>query len=152
MIAGVAGGLWLAPRDAKPLAERPAPATTPEPVIERAPLPPPAPHAARLAINFEHSLKSGSLQVYVDDELVVEEELDSRVTKKVLKLKFRKGSHRDTIDLAPGKHEVRVRVAWEDNVKAESIWADFKPGVERRLKAELGGFAGVKKSLSLKWQ
>ncbi len=113
---------------------------------------PPRPDVARLAVSFEHSLKQGSLQVCVDDEVVIEQALDSRVTRKVLSVRFRKGSLTDSLDLAPGKHEVRVRVAWDDNVKTESIWANFEPGKVRTLKARLGGFAGIRTGLSLEWQ
>jgi len=136
----------LAPRGSR------SPESTPSGATEPAPTLPPAADVARLAISFEHSLKKGSLQVSVDDEVVIEQTLDSRVTRKVLSLRFRKGALNDTLDLAPGKHEVRVRVAWDDNVKAESIWANFEPGKVRTLKARLSGFAGIRTSLSLEWE
>ncbi len=137
----------LAPRGSRSPDSTPSRPSAPAPT-----LPPPESDVARLAISFEHSLKQGSLQVTVDDEVVIEQALDSRVTRKVLSLRFRKGSLTDSLDLAPGKHEVRVRVAWDDNVKVESLWANFEPGKVRRLKAKLGGFAGIRKSLSLEWQ
>ena len=132
-------------------AEPREPAGTPSRSSPPAP-PPPPPDVARLAVSFEHSLKHGSLQVSVDDEVVIEQALDSRVTRKVLSLRFRKGSLTNTLDLEPGKHEVRLRVEWDDNVKAESIWANFEPGKVRTLKARLGGFAGIRTGLSLEWQ
>ena len=106
---------------------------------------------ARLLIDFEHSLKSGALRVWVDDTPVVEERLGGRVTKDIVGIQFRKGRHSDTLELTPGRHEVRVQVSWDDNFKTESIWGRFQPGSTRRLKAKLGGLGGLRKSLSLEW-
>ncbi len=147
----VAAAVLLAVFLLAPRGSRSPDSTTSGPAAPAPTLPPPA-DVARLAISFEHSLKQGSLQVSVDDEVVIEQALDSRVTKKVLSLRWRKGSVTDSLDLAPGKHEVRVRVAWDDNVKTEGIWANFEPGKVRRLKAKLGGFAGIRQGLSLEWQ
>ena len=76
-----------------PLDRPAAPAVTaPVEPARAAPRPPPAPAASgRLAIDFEHHLKSGRLRVWVDGDLVLEEELDARVTKKILSFNVRKG-------------------------------------------------------------
>ncbi|HET7292925.1 MAG TPA: serine/threonine-protein kinase [Vicinamibacteria bacterium] len=142
---------------------------TPEPVRPRPRVPPPtttlvtplvaAPAAAReppaqLAVDFEHSLEQGTLRVWVDDALVVEADLDSRVTKKVVVLRSRKGRVEETLELSPGTHEVRVQVAWDDNVKTKHIAGHFASGAIRRLSAKLGGGVTglVKKDLKLVWE
>ncbi len=106
---------------------------------------------ARLLIDFEHSLKSGILRVWVDDEPVVEEKIGGRVTRDIAGIKFHKGRHSDTLEVAPGRREVRVQVAWEDSVKTESSYANFESGGTFRLKAKLTTIA-LRKSLSLEWQ
>jgi hypothetical protein len=44
-----------------------------------------------------------------------------------------------------------VQVAWDRNVKSESIWANLQPGANRRLEARLRGVGGLQ-DLSLKWR
>ncbi len=97
---------------------------------------------AQLAINFEHSLKYGKLRVWVDKTLAVEQNFDSRVTRQIGSLKLRKGGIARTIEITAGRHEVKVEVAWDDNVKTGRIWASFDPGSTRRLSARLGGGIG----------
>ncbi len=164
LLAGVAiavaiGAGYLARGRAVP-AEAPA-QPTPRPGTEAAP-----PHAnaldrvaslltgresAQVSLDFGHSLKSGTLRVFVDDALVIEADLDSRVTKRVAGLTLRKGGLQDSFEVEPGRHEIRVRVAWDGNVKSESIWANLQAGSKRRLEARLRGVGGLQ-DLSLKWR
>jgi len=145
---------------------RPVPAQTPAPSAPRssdevAPLPARAldrvasllagPEAAQVSLDFGHSLRSGTLRVSVDDAVVIEADLDSRVTKRVAGLTLRKGGLQDSFRVKPGRHEIHVRVAWDDNVKSESIWANLEPGSKRRLEARLRGVGGLQ-DLSLKWR
>jgi len=109
------------------------------------------PDPAELVIDFEHSLKTGTLKVWVDEKAVFEEKLDSRVTKSIAGLKLRKGKLQGSLDVSPGRHEIRVQVAWDDNEKTESIWANFKPGTKRQLEARLRGIGGLR-DLSLQWR
>ncbi len=90
----------------------------------------------------------------MDDALALEQDLDSRVTRKIASLTLRKGSVQQTLDVPAGRHEVKVQVEWDDNVKAGRIWANFDPGSTRRLSARFGGGIGglVKKSLDLEWE
>jgi serine/threonine-protein kinase len=106
---------------------------------------------ARVSLDFGHSLRSGMLRVWVDDEAMIEADLDSRVTKQIAGLKLRKGTWQDSFEVEPGRHEIRVRVSWGDNVKQESIWANFEAGSTRRLEARLRGVGGLQ-DLSLKWR
>ncbi|HSB60864.1 MAG TPA: serine/threonine-protein kinase, partial [Vicinamibacteria bacterium] len=56
------------------------------------PVPTLAPPPGTLEVDFQHNLKGGTLKVWVDDELVLDEPLESRVTQKILSLRMRKGS------------------------------------------------------------
>jgi len=108
------------------------------------------PRYAKLAIAFEHPLEEGTLRVWVDDELVLDEPLDSQKTKKVVVFKGRKGSLAQVLEVLPGDHEIRVEVAWDDNVKTKRISGNFDADTTRRLSAKVGGL--LKKGLSLKWE
>jgi hypothetical protein len=158
-LASVVGAGYLAWSRLAP-AEMPGPAgpgTGPEAtpgdasVVDRITSLVPGLRATQVSLDFEHSLKSGSLRVFVDDTVVIDADLDSRVTKRVAGLTLRKGSVQDSFGVAPGRHEVRVRIEWEGNVKSGSIWANFQPGSTRRLEARLRGVGGLQ-DLSLKWR
>jgi hypothetical protein len=103
---------------------------------------------ARLAIDFEHPLKVGTLRVWLDDELLLTQTLDADSTKSVVGLKLRKGGIDYAVEVPPGEHTVRVEVAWDDNRKSEAITAAFPAGGVRRLEARLGR---IRKNLSLDW-
>jgi hypothetical protein len=109
------------------------------------------PDPAELVIDFEHTLKTGTLKVWLDEKAVFDEKLDSRVTKSIAGVKLRKGKLQGSLDVSPGRHEIRVQVAWDDYEKTESIWADFKPGTKRLLEARLRGLGGLR-DLSLHWR
>jgi hypothetical protein len=79
----------------------------------------------------------------------VTEALDSRVTKKVLSFEVRKGTYRDDLEVAPGPHEVRVQVRWDDNERTDRIQGRFEAGQTRRLEIRMGR---LRKSLSLDWR
>ncbi|HXB57249.1 MAG TPA: serine/threonine-protein kinase [Vicinamibacteria bacterium] len=102
-----------------------------------------------LHIDFDHPLEAGTLRVWVDDELVVDQKLSSRVHKEALVFKVRRGNLMELLDVSPGNHEVRVQVKWEDNDKTERISGVFKAGVTKRLEASLGW---LRKNLSLDWK
>jgi eukaryotic-like serine/threonine-protein kinase len=104
---------------------------------------------ARLSIDFEHHLKSGTIRVWVDDELVLEQGLDSRVTKKLLSFTFRKGAIQEELEVSPGRRRVRVQLRWDDNDRTETISATFKPGALRTLEVRVGR---LRKNLSLDWR
>jgi serine/threonine protein kinase len=89
---------------------------------------------SRLVVDFEHHLKSGTLRVFIDDEKVVEEALDSRVTKKILTLRLRKGSVDEVIAVEPGKHEIRVQLQWDGRTKSRWLRATFEGGTSRTLR------------------
>ena len=110
--------------------------------------PPGAPSGApgTLAIEFEHHLRHGTLEVWVDGTPVLDEAFDGRVTRKILTFEARRGMVQQQLTLAAGKHEVRVQVRWDDNVKAARISGTFKPGTTRHLEVKLRG------NLNLGWK
>jgi len=117
------------------------PTSSPTPVATGAP--------AHLLVDFQHPLKSGRLRIWVDEKLMLDESLAGRVTKKLLSIKLRKGSIQERLELVPGRHDIRVQVAWDDNEKAERIWGMFKEGEARRLEIRLGR---VRKNLAVDWK
>jgi hypothetical protein len=142
----IASATALARGSNRPAPAAPAARTAPSPDLpERAPAAP-LPKPGRLALDFEHGLESGTLQVWLDEDLVLSESLDSRVTRKVLGIAKRKGRLDKDLEVRPGAHAVRVEVCWDDNRRTKVIAGNFNPGVTRRLEARVGG---LRKSLSL---
>ncbi len=149
LVATVAMGFSARPIDSgspTPTVSGPVPPAAVVPV----PTPPaPAPEVARLAIEVDHSLKNGRLRLWVDGTLRLDKTLGSRSVTKVAS-RPRKAGARSVIDLEPGVHDVRVQIAWDDNVRTERVRGTFRPGGRRLLAARLGGF--FRTSLSLRWQ
>jgi serine/threonine-protein kinase len=167
VLAGVAVGLGLV--GLVLLRQWPAPSPTPKsPPARRVTPGTPAPAApatgttglgpragllpanpGRLRIDFDHPLRSGTLRVFVDDELALEERLTGQQRKKALLFKMHEGSFRDELEVPPGLHEVRVEVRWDDNLKRERIVGNFRSGATRRLEASLGR---LRRDLNLEWK
>lgn len=167
LVALLRWGPWRAPSPAStPPPSRPAATPVPTPAPTANPVPTPAPAAApgpvlsplarpqpaetsRLRIDFDHPLRSGTLRVFVDDEVALEERLSGQQRKKALVFKMHAGSFRDELEVRPGLHEVRVEVRWDDNVKEKVIVGNFRPGATRRLEASLGR---IRRDLKLEWK
>ena len=105
--------------------------------------------SAHLEITLEHSLSDGTLRVWVDDELMVDEEFAGRQTRKILSARTYKGRLSQTLDLAPGEHVVRVEVVGTGFGGSRRIRGTFESGTTRRLAASVGGL--IKKKLNLVW-
>jgi serine/threonine protein kinase len=148
--------LWSAftPSALPPTLARPSPSPPPIPAT-----PTPAPSAAAvrsrplaasgLAIDFQYPLKDGRLSVWIDGKLSLDQDLASRTAKKIVGIKVHEGSLERTLAVRPGRHEVRVQVAWDDNVKEETLAATFKAGVTRQMEIRLGR---IRKNLSVEWK
>jgi serine/threonine protein kinase len=124
----------------------PSPETTPSPL---SPSPPLSTEAGKLAIDFEHPLRGGLLRILLDEELIVEQRLAGQASKFALIFTVRKGSYKDVLEVQPGRHTIRVKVAWDENERTERIVGTFKPGITRRLQVRLGR---LRKNLSLEWE
>jgi serine/threonine-protein kinase len=144
---------------ASPPAARPSPrapagaaasprSAAPSPSTE-ATKPRPSAKPASLSVHMEHHLKSGSVRVWLDNRLVVEETLDARITRKVLFLTVRKGLVEESLEVAPGRHELRVQVKWDDNVEMKRITGSFRAGTTRQLEVGISRLGG---DLSLDWK
>jgi hypothetical protein len=48
-----------------------------------------------------------------------------------------------------GRHQVKVQVRWDDNIKTEVAVGTFRPGVTRRLEIRVSRLLG---GLSLRWK
>jgi len=130
------------------------PPTPPTPTASTAPffgplaaLLPEAP--GRLRIDFDHPLRSGTLRVFVDDEMALEEPLTGQKRTKALVFGLHGGSSRNELEISPGLHEVRIEVLWDENVRTERIVGNFRPGATRRLQASLGR---IRRDLDLEWK
>jgi serine/threonine-protein kinase len=137
--------------EASARAATPSPSPSPRPSKSKPVRPParkPSP-AAWLSIGFEHHLASGTLEVWVDGKSMVKEALDSRVTRKLLMLELRKGSVQETLTLAPGRHEVRVRLRSGEDRRTARTTAIFKAEATRRLEVTASRLGG---GLTLEWK
>jgi len=162
VLAGVAVGLgliglllWIpwpqtVPSPVRPQASpRASPARKPRPASAQTPRPAPAREPGRLRIDFDHPLRTGTLRVFLDDELALEERLTGQQRKKALLFKMHEGTFRDELEVPPGLHEVRLEVRWDDNVKTERLVGSFPAGATRRLEASLGR---IRRDLTLEWK
>ena len=104
---------------------------------------------ARLELSLVHSLESGSVQVWVDDAVVLEKAIGGRVTKKVLNFRIYKGSFSETVDVEPGDRTVRVQVIGEGYSGSKRIKGGFGSGMTRLLRAEVTPWP--KRELQLSW-
>ena len=118
------------------------------PVLSLPGLGPPLP-PGHLEVTVEHQLKSGTITVWVDDEQVLEEALEGRLTRKVMNFRQHKGSLAQTLEVAPGERVVRVSVDGEGFAASKRIRGVFDSGITRRLRVVAGGL--IKKDVSLYW-
>jgi serine/threonine protein kinase len=100
----------------------------------------------RLSVRIEHQFKKGSIRLWVDDRLVLEQALDSRTTRRALFFTERKGVVEETLKVTPGRHELQIQLKWDDNVETRRIAAKFRAGATRKLEIEARGG-----KLSLAW-
>ena len=124
------------------------PAVGPSPAEAPAVPPPVAP--AGLEVELEHPLKRGMLRVWIDDDLAIEEPLESRVTRKVLFVKSRRGRAEKLLEVAPGERSIRVQVEGGGFNETLRIRGTFTSGATRRLEARVEGL--LSKELKLAWR
>ena len=128
---------------------RPRPARTAAATLPPAQsAPEPAPATATLAVDFEHPLKDGTLRLFLNGALLLEERLESRA-KKVVGLTMRKGSLRRVFSVPPGEHDLRVEVTWGDQKKVGAVWGKLVARETRTLEIRM---PPVLKTLSVEWK
>jgi hypothetical protein len=125
------------------------PSATPSPTPPPLTIGPVSVAGARIDVDFDHSLKAGTLRIFVDGKVALDEDLESRAERNFVGIKKRKGTVGKTIALPPGRRMVRVEVSWDDNVKEERVAWTFKAGESRRLEIRLGR---LRKNLSVEWK
>ncbi|HEY6548348.1 MAG TPA: hypothetical protein VI589_10595, partial [Vicinamibacteria bacterium] len=133
------------PTPAPPSVPAPSPSVKPRTLPARSAPPP----KAELAIHLEHPLSRGTVRVWLDEKLVLREPLSSTVSKKILFFAFRSGRVRETLEVPPGRHRLRVEVRGKDRSDAAQVTAEFKPRVRRHLYARPGAAKG---RLILAWR
>jgi hypothetical protein len=106
---------------------------------------------AQLDVLFEHSARAGTLRLWVDDALALEEPLESHVVRKVLSVHIRKGTIHKAFEIAPGEHVIRVEVEADGHTESRQLRATFDSGAKRRLEINRGGLPLFKKELALDW-
>ncbi len=126
-------------------AAAPMPAAASKPVAVPKPVFVPAP--GRLEISFEHSLKDGTLRVFVDDRAVLSQPLDKGRAKKLLINRTAQGR---PLSVPAGSHTLRLHVQAGKDAWSGGIRGSFRSGDTLHLKARLGGLFG--KKLSLEWR
>jgi serine/threonine protein kinase len=123
-----------------PRVTKPRPSARPSKVV---PAPPPT---SRLSIALEHGLRSGSVRVWVDDKLVLQQNLTSKVTRDLLVFKLRSGTMKDVLPVRPGFRRIRMEVRGDGRTRTSGISGTLKSGSTHRLQASLG-----RTGLSLSW-
>jgi len=126
----------------KPLGPSPASASALPAGVAESPSPEPTPtpaRTARLTLAVEHSVKNGSLKVFVDQKQLLSKPLVAQQTRRALIFRGRKGELFDFIDVAPGERTVRIEVQDGDEKKANQISGTFKKGETRLLDVKVGG-------------
>jgi hypothetical protein len=108
-----------------------------------------AAEGAHLVLALEHPFKKGTLRVWVDQKMAIEEPLESRPTRKLLVFRGRKGREMEVLAVAPGSHDIPVRVQGEGFAATRTIRGTFKDGETRSLEVRVGGLIG--KTLDLRW-
>ena len=144
-----------------PFAEPEIEADPPEVVATAAPTPPPTPTPeplatptkapARLVLDFQHTLREGTLRVFLDNRKVIDQPISGRITRKILGIEFRRGRVARNLEISPGRRTIRLQVAWDDDVRTEEIEGAFNAGTRLNLRARLGSIGGLRKNLSLDW-
>jgi serine/threonine-protein kinase len=148
LLLALAAFVWIQQRSS--FSAAPNPATPPPAPLARDTPPPavPTPAPARVVVDFEHPLESGTLRLWVDGEEVLVERVKGDVTKRLVLFKLRSGVLTEVLEVEPGRHRFRVKVDWDDEARVEEIAGRFDPGETYRLAVRLGRMS---KDLSLRW-
>jgi len=139
---GLAAAVALLMVSGRQPASAPAgPGAAPPPAV-----PTPVPSPAHVALTLDHPFKSGTMTVWVDEQSILEEPLESTVKKKLFVFKSRRGKEVASLDVPPGTHSVRVQVEGDGVTLNRRLKTFFRGGETRRLQARVDG-----KQLVLEW-
>jgi hypothetical protein len=145
---------------APPAVVRPAPTPTAPAVRPRSPAPgtaaavvespssSSAPPASRIRLTVDHPFENGRLIAWIDGVLVYETKLQASASKRIVAFKVREGHVETLLDVAPGPHQVRVEVTWEQDRRVSTKVVDVAPGATGLLEVRVGRMS---KDLNLAW-
>ena len=127
----------------------PAPTTppaTPEPAPSAEPRA--VPTQARIVVDFEYPLESGTVRLWLDGQELLVRAVKGAVTRNLVLFQLAGGVLTQVLDVDPGRHHFRVEVRWNDQRRTQEIAGRVQPGETYRLEVRLGR---LKKDLSLRW-
>jgi serine/threonine-protein kinase len=105
--------------------------------------------ASRMIVDFEHHMRAGTIKVWLDDDIVLDEPLEGRLAQKVGSIRRYKGRVLQTVDVTAERHSVRVEVAWDGKIRTARTAATFRPEASRTLDVEV---VRVLDDLNLEWR
>jgi hypothetical protein len=120
----------------KPVSAPVKTARSPQPTV--AP-PPPVPPAV-LDIEVEHKFAEAKLSIWIDNTLTYTHQLEGSDKKRMVVFHKVEGHEFHAVQIAPGKHSVRVRVEAETESydQSSTLDGDFASGKESELKINFG--------------
>jgi hypothetical protein len=139
------GGSAATASDVSPQSqEGPPSGTSPRAAVSPTPRPTPKRSApptlsAVLQLELLHNVKSGLVDVWLDEEPVMTRRIHGRLVKKVLFYERYEGRFATRFRMKPGRHSVGVRVRWDDDSASAGVRATFPADKIRRLRARLDG-------------
>jgi serine/threonine-protein kinase len=101
-----------------------------------------------LHVTIKHPIKRGRLRLLVDERLVLDVPLEAKEKKKLLAFKATEEEIEKTIDVDPGRHDLRVIVNAEDGERVQTMSGRFDPSATRELAIEVAR----RKKLSFVWK
>jgi len=126
-----------------------APTTAPTAAEHVATAAPPKPQLkGHIHLVVDHPIEQGRMVVWLDGVVALETKLHAEVAKKLVALKTHKGRFENTLDVEPGRHEIKVEVSWNESRRTETQIADVKDGQTGLLSVHVGGLTS---DLSLAW-
>jgi serine/threonine protein kinase len=106
-------------------------------VVRSTPQAAPAP-PAMLEIEVEHKFAEAYLSIWVDDSLSFTHQLEGAEKKRLVVFHSVQGHEFHAVQIAPGKHNVRVQVTSEKNNfdQSATVASDFASGAEKMLRVQ----------------
>jgi hypothetical protein len=102
---------------------------------------------ASLQLKLQHSLRSGQVSVWVDGDLAYSGSLVGSAKRKFGLIPAVQGSLSETLPVAPGTHQIKVRVVSDSGACESTISGDFVRDRQRTLSVNANHT-----DVSLNWQ
>ena len=125
-----------APPAPEPLKKQITPSKTSAKVTVPSPGPPPlvAP-APTVAVTFsmQHNFPSGSILIYLGDQLITQSQLEGQEKKKLLVIKTYEGNWEKTLQIPAGEANLKIQVNSPDGRLSKATPVKFQEGVSYRI-------------------